>query len=79
MGITIFDVFSIGLKVLYSLMVFSSVLKVGPITSLESHFPDPGIFLGRATFNGSLRALEALMAREGPFPDRHSWDTLSDT
>jgi hypothetical protein len=61
MGITIFDVFSIGLKVLYSLMVFSSVLKVGPITSLESHFPDPGIFLGRATFNGSLRALESAM------------------
>ena len=79
MGITIFDVFSIGLKVLYSLMVFCSVLKVGPITSPESTFPDPGIFLGRATFNGSLRALETLIAREGPFPDRHSWDTLSDT
>jgi hypothetical protein len=79
MGITIFDVFSIGLKVSYSLIVFCSVLKVGPITSLESTFPDPGIFWGRATFNGSLRALEALIAREGPFPDRHNWLTLSDT
>jgi hypothetical protein len=78
-GITVFDAFSIGLKGLETLIVFCSVLKVGPITSLESHFPDPGIFWGRATFNGSLRALEALMAREGPFPDRHSWDTLSDT
>jgi hypothetical protein len=61
MGITIPNVFSIGLKVLYSLMLFCSVLKVGPITHLESHFPDPGIFLGRATFNGSLRALESAM------------------
>ena len=48
-GITILDVFSIGLKVLETLMLSSSVLKVGPITSPESPFPDPGIFWGRAT------------------------------
>jgi hypothetical protein len=51
-GITILDVFSIGLGVSYSLMAICSVLKVGPITSPESPFPDPGIFWGRATLMG---------------------------